>query len=179
MPYNEFVREWNRGHIVKYLSPVLLLSTRHISLDPRTFWKRVLFIYAVGQSEIINGISDRARERIAPFNIGSIRERRERAIWNVEARGVPNSTDPCRTKIKLYYDSDARGIHLVSLFLRNNYFGRREIRVACQLEYRAVLLSERESLIRRDTRGIIYLFNQSLKITDDACTFYKCRALKI
>jgi len=47
----------------------------------------------------------------------------------------------------LYYGS--RRIHLVSLFLRNNYFSprdRREIRVACRLEYRAVLLRQRESL---------------------------------
>lgn len=61
MPYNELVRrrirEWNRGH-----RKVLLLSARYISLDLQ-LRKRILFIYAVGQLEIINGISDCARKK--------------------------------------------------------------------------------------------------------------------
>lgn len=81
MPYDELVRqrirEWNRGHIVKYLTPILLLSARHISLDPQ-LQKRILFIYAVGQLEIINGISD--REKIAPFGTHRFAKKREREV---------------------------------------------------------------------------------------------------
>lgn len=128
MPYNELVRqrirEWNRGHIVKYLTPILLLSARHISLDPQ-LRKRILFIYTVGQLEIINGISDCAREN-SSFWDASFREKRERevdrSIYRRIRHDVLDLEDLSRTKIHF---TTPRGIHLVSLFLRNNYFAAR------------------------------------------------------
>lgn len=89
-------------------------SIAPFSLDPWTFWKRVLFIYAVGQLEIINGISDRARENSSPFrdasgpHIYSLEKKGKRAIWNVKARCSGFARSLLHENKTLLRDSEAR-----------------------------------------------------------------------